>query len=161
MRLRDHRLIFTAMKTWLFFVTLWLCSSVRAQDMERVAYIDSLLEAHKFKPLKSTTARDEQKVIVGYAKAAREDRLWCVTEQQLTSDGFETPKTTRYYFWQNDLLAIVVYPRYKDCRKCRCLYYFTGNRLVHKEEETHPQEVEELLAAARKYSFKAPLLPSK
>jgi hypothetical protein len=147
---------------FLLFVLVFFCSLYgQAQDAKRAQYVDSLIKSNKYKVLKKLTARDEQKVIVAYAKSNTDDRLWWVTEQRLTTDGYESSKTTRYFFRGDEVLMAMVTPRHKECRKCTNFYYFSDGKLVQKREETTPQDIDELLVTSAKYSLKASFIQSR
>jgi hypothetical protein len=145
------------MKTMLLLLILSLACTVKSQEPSRVRFIDSLVKANKYKTLKNLTAKNEEGVHVAYARAVKEEKLWLVTEQVFVGDGFESSKSTRYIYLGKDLLAVVVVPRLKDCRKCISTYYFSEGQLVYKKEAAKPQDVSLLLDASKKYIAIAPI----
>jgi hypothetical protein len=145
------------MKALLLLLTLSLACTVKSQEPPRVRYIDSLVKANKYKMLKKLTAKNEEGVHVAYARAVKEEKLWLVIEQVFVDDGFESSKTTRYIYLGKDLLAVVVVPRLKECRKCISTYYFSEGQLVYKKEEGKPQDVSLLLVASKRYLLITPI----
>lgn len=151
------------MKTICLILLLALSATSNSQDtIARVKYTNTLIYGQKIKVLKHLTSNDENNVHVAYAKLGKQEKLWLVNEQRLASDGFDQSSYTSYIFLDHELLAIVVKPLSKECKRCRTIYYFFDDHLIYTREEyskkeSVSQDIGELLDASKRYRTKASL----